>query len=116
MKIVKQNGVEFVTELDKLEFLECYLFLTTRPMNSIVVSKNGQTLSGLANSITSVSLYHPNNPVSEVCCDNQYWINYSWVWQTTEQGNIHFKMTDKTEYVIPPIPKSLYEMWEKFGY
>lgn len=114
MNIVKQNGVEFVTELDKLEFLECYLFLTTRPMNSVVVSQDGSTLSGLGNSIASVSLYHPSNPVSEVC-DNQYWINYSWVWDITEQGHLHFKMTDKTEYVIPPIPKQLYDLWEKFG-
>lgn len=113
MQTVEQNGQPFVTELDKLEFLECYLFLTTQPMNEIMINRKGRRLSGLSNAIASVELYHPVNPVS-VILDNHYWVNYSWVWNITDQGCVHFKMTHKTEYPIPPVPQSLYDLWQQY--
>jgi len=99
------------------DYLDCLLFLTTRPMNTLY--KNGRLVAGVANSCCSFTYYTPSSPADTIV--NYFWDNYTWICITLlapasggyEHGEmwLHFKMASDREIKYPPIPKFLVDFW-----
>ena len=117
------SNKEFKTEKDFgsfKEYLECMLWLTTTSYNDIWETKEKiKFIEGISNTVASVRFYRPSMGTSTVESlkpeENRYWNCYTWLWSTPYNDHFHYKMTSEKEEQYPPIPKTLFDFWNKYN-